>query len=83
MLAEMACTGRQWCDLVSFDPRLPPHLQLFIRRFPRNETFIEALETEVQHFNYELDETLAALPQGPPQPIAAILEMPRVDEVEF
>lgn len=28
MLWQMACTGRAWCDYVSFDPRLPPHLQL-------------------------------------------------------
>ena len=83
MLGEMSCTGRIWSDFVSFDPRLPEHLQLFVRRFPREEKFIISLESEVQHFNYELDEVLAALPQGPPQPIAALLEMPRRDELEF
>jgi YqaJ-like viral recombinase domain len=82
MLAEMACTGRAWADFVSFDCRLPAHLQLFVKRFQRDDKFIAALESEVQHFNYELDEVLAALPQQP-QPIAVILEMPRADELEF
>jgi putative phage-type endonuclease len=82
MLAEMACTGRAWADFVSFDCRLPAHLQLFVKRFQRDDKFIATLESEVQHFNYELDEVLAALPQQP-QPIAALLEMPRRDELEF
>ena len=33
MLAELSCTGREWADFVSFDPRLPEHLQLFVLRF--------------------------------------------------
>lgn len=37
MAAELACTGRQWCDFVSFDPRLPEGLQLFIVRYERNQ----------------------------------------------
>ena len=28
MMWQMACTGRQWCDFVSFDPRMPKELQL-------------------------------------------------------
>ena len=56
MMAELSCTGREWCDFVSFDPRLPEHLQLFIRRFERNEKLISTLESEVRHFNYELDD---------------------------
>ena len=35
MLWQLCCTGRQWCDYVSFDPRLPAHLQLFIKRIHR------------------------------------------------
>ncbi|MEG2268434.1 MAG: YqaJ viral recombinase family protein, partial [Acinetobacter sp.] len=26
---QLACTRREWCDFVSYDPRLPEHLQLF------------------------------------------------------
>ena len=29
---QMACTGRHWCDFVSYDPRLPERLQMFVVR---------------------------------------------------
>jgi putative phage-type endonuclease len=29
---QMACADRQWCDFVSFDPRMPDHLMLYIQR---------------------------------------------------
>lgn len=77
MLAEMACTGRLWNDFVSYDPRLPEHLQLFIRRMDRNETFIAQLETEVVRFNAEIEEMLEQLPQ----PIVAVLDQVPADEV--
>lgn len=42
MLAQLACTRRAWCDFVSFDPRLPPKKQLFVRRFePKPEEIAE------------------------------------------
>ncbi len=65
MLAEMACTGRAWCDFVSFDPRLPSHLQLFVKRYYRNEDHIRQLEQEVVRFNAEIDAVIAQLPQEP------------------
>lgn len=61
MLAEMACTGRKWCDFVSFDPRLPKHLQLFVRRFERDEKRIGEIEKEVERFLVEVDDILAKL----------------------
>jgi hypothetical protein len=61
MLWQMACTGRQWCDYVSFDPRLPPHLQLFVKRVHRNEPRIADLEAEVESFLREVAETIAKL----------------------
>ena len=64
MLWQMACTERQWCDFVSFDPRLPEHLQLFIRRFSRDQTRIDEIESEVRAFLSEVDAILAALPQA-------------------
>lgn len=51
---QMACTGRQWCDFVSFDPRLPENLQLFVKRIPRDEAAIAAMEMEVTKFLAEL-----------------------------
>ena len=52
---QMACTGRQWCDFVSFDPRLPDGLQLFIKRVERDNLYIATLEIEVTLFLSELD----------------------------
>ena len=51
---QMACTGRQWCDFVSFDPRMPESLQLKIIRVDRLQSLISALEAQVKQF---LDET--------------------------
>jgi hypothetical protein len=61
MLAEMACTGRQWCDFISFDPRLPKKLQMFAVRFHRDEKRIEEMEKEVQKFLFEVDTTIGQL----------------------
>ena len=83
MLAEMACTGRKWVDFCSYDPRLPAHLQLFVKRFERDEKFIAALEEEVVRFNAELEEMLAKLPQGGPQAVVGILDAVNEDEMEF
>lgn len=82
MVAEMSCTGRDWCDFVSFDPRLPRHLQLFVRRFDRDNKLIHAIEANVDHFNAEIDQSLAGLPEKP-QAIAEVLEWPKLDEPEY
>lgn len=58
---QMACTGRQWCDFVSFDPRLPADMQLFVTRVKRDPNAIAELETEVTRFLSEVDETIAKL----------------------
>lgn len=78
---ELSCTGREWCDFVSFDPRLPEHLQLFVQRVHRDDTIISALEREVADFNREIESELRSL-LGP-QPAAKLLEMPKDDEVEL
>lgn len=58
---QMACTGRKWCDFVSFDPRLPPRLQLFVRRIDRSDETVAELEKQAVDFLRELDETIAKL----------------------
>jgi putative phage-type endonuclease len=58
---QMACTGRQWCDFVSFDPRMPGNMQLFVRRIPRDNAEITRLESEVRTFLAELDAKVSAL----------------------
>lgn len=59
MKSHMLCAERQWCDFVSFDPRMPKHLQLFVRRLDREEKMLMELEMEVEKFLGELDELMA------------------------
>jgi len=61
MQCQMAVTGRQWCDFVSFDPRLPDDLQLFVVRLERDQEYIEAMEAEVKKFLSEVDEMFKKL----------------------
>ena len=61
MMWQMACTERAWCDFVSFDPRFPEHLQLFVVRIDRDEVLIKSLEEEVSKFLIELDATVTKL----------------------
>ena len=82
MLAEMACSGRDWCDFVSFDPRLPEHLQLFVRRYDRHNALIATLEAEVVHFNAELEQVLASLPQKA-QGIVLAMDHTDPEELQF
>jgi putative phage-type endonuclease len=58
---QMACTGRQWCDFVSFDPRMPEDLTLFVQRVERDDKRIDELETLVRQFLGELSEKVQQL----------------------
>lgn len=58
---QMACSGRQWCDFVSFDPRLPPAYACFITRVSRDDELILRLECEASTFLEELEGKLDAL----------------------
>lgn len=60
---QMACSGRKWCDFVSFDPRFPEDLKIFIKRVNRDEELIAEITAEVKKFLGELDETMAQLGQ--------------------
>lgn len=61
MQFQMACTGRTWCDFVSYDPRLPEPMRLFVQRVPRDDEHIAEIEREVTAFLAEIDETVARL----------------------
>ena len=63
-LANRLYTGRAWCDFVSFDPRLPEHMRLFVRRIHRDDAFIAELEREARIFLAEIDAKLAALTEA-------------------
>ena len=58
---QMACTGRQWCDFVSFDPRMPENMRIYIQRIPRDEARIAFLEARVGEFLAEVAATVEAL----------------------
>jgi len=58
---QMACCERQWCEFVSFDPRLPQDLQLFVKRVEFNQTYVAMLEKEVIQFLAELDDKVNKL----------------------
>ena len=55
MQCQMAVTGRKWCDFVSFDPRLPEDLQLFVVRVERDQKYIDSMEVEVVEFLTEVE----------------------------
>jgi len=61
MQFQLACAGRAWCDFVSFDPRLPAEMQLWVNRAERDEAVIAEIEDAVTAFIAELESTVAAL----------------------
>jgi putative phage-type endonuclease len=61
MHVQMLCTERDWCDFVSFDPRLPVDMQLFIKRVERDKKLADEILGEVAKFLEELDEKIEAL----------------------
>ena len=52
---QMACADRQWCDFVSFDPRMPDHLTLYVQRVERDNDMLAILEAEVSTFLSEVE----------------------------
>jgi putative phage-type endonuclease len=56
---QMACTGRSWCDFVSFDPRMPEDMALYVRRVEYND---ELCPTEDVHaFLHEVAQAVTEL----------------------
>lgn len=58
---QMACTGREWCDFVSFDPRMPESMRLFVKRLNRDNARIAEIEKEVRVFLAEIVKTVSEL----------------------
>ena len=61
MQMEMACTDRKWCDFVSYDPRMPENMRLWIKRVERDEKFIRDTEILCMEFLGELDKKVFEL----------------------
>lgn len=58
---QMACSGRLWCDFMSYDPRLGPDLQTFIVRVERDDELISQIEAEVVRLNLDIAQTIEKL----------------------
>ena len=58
---QLVCTGRKWCDFVSFDPRMPEGLQLFIQRVDFDVDYVKMLEAEITGFLGELETKIEKL----------------------
>lgn len=71
MMWQMACTGRKWCDWVSFDPRLPERLRLYVERVTRHEDLIANMERDASVFLAELQQRVEELEAKRPARIAA------------
>jgi hypothetical protein len=61
MQFQMACTGRKWCDFVSYCNQFPEPMRLSITRVKRDEEVITPLEKECLRFLSEVDDTVQAL----------------------
>lgn len=58
---ELWLTGRKWIDFVSFDPRLPEDLQLFVVRVEWDQARVEAYGAKVLAFLEEVERELASI----------------------
>lgn len=58
---QMECTGREWCDFVSFNPSFPAHLQLHITRVDADAEAQAEITAAVTSFLADMDAKLRAL----------------------
>lgn len=56
MIVQCLVTGREWCDFVSYDPRVPESYQLFVRRFTPTLDERSEIEAEAVKFLAEVEE---------------------------
>ena len=61
MQCQMWVTGATYCDFVSYDPRVPEHLQLFVSRLQRDNDLIAKMEIETIKFLGEVEEAINQL----------------------
>jgi len=61
MQFQMSCTGRSWCDFVSYDPRMPENMRIFVKRVIRDDKRIKEIEEEIAGFLLEMAVKLASL----------------------
>lgn len=60
---EMACTGRKWCDFITYRHELPVNIRSMIIRVNRDNAKIAELEKAVKEFDQEIDQLVTKLGQ--------------------
>ena len=60
---QMMLTGRQWCDLVSYDPRFTEPHDLVVARVYRDNDYIELMRTRINLAEVVVAETLGRIAQ--------------------
>lgn len=58
MYWQMACTGRKWCDYVSYCPSFPESLKMVVIRLQWDDEQIKLLEESVTKFLTEVEDTV-------------------------
>lgn len=58
---QLWVSGREWCDFVSFDPRINGAASYFCARVERDEDYIAELSQKVEAFERELTELIGKL----------------------
>lgn len=58
MALQLACTGRQWCDFVSYDPRMPEQHRLFVVRFTPDAEYMKKINIEAAAFLAEVESVI-------------------------
>ena len=61
MQFQMECTGRKWCDFVSFNPDFPDDLQMHISRVDFDAELAAEIVAAVTAFQADMADKLAAL----------------------
>ena len=61
---QMACTGRVWCDFVSFVPRMPEEMKMHVQRVLWDGEGVAELEHLVREFQAELEAKISALKEA-------------------
>lgn len=58
---QMLCTQREWCDFVSFDPRMPVEMQMFVKRVDLDAELAEEITAAVTQFLAVVDSEMSEL----------------------
>jgi putative phage-type endonuclease len=55
-ISNMICANAQWCDFISFDPRLKTKYQMFIYRLNRDENEVKLMQEKLEAAIKQLQE---------------------------